>query len=500
MRRWLVVVLVVLALLVPVEGIGAVEQIGTLVSGTPQWGRVDSQAGSGVSVVWGPSYTPLGVTGAPVSCGWVCHGRSGTLMANLLHDYSGELVGYYVPWSGSGLTSEDAGYPLTINVPAESGTTPSDGWFYGFHRGAAYNFSAVTVVFLAGQWWAGDGAWHSWGLLGQLPLSVSLGGVTTVVVGSSYDYTATVAGGSSPYTVTFQRVCTARPADDRTYASQTGSGLIYTQGVMFPSASVSYDVVVSVVDGDGATATDSLVVNGRVERPSVYGYLYEAATSQGGGVLLFYASLTPPGETWPGESGMLPVEGPGAGRYWYTLDVPGWATHWANGYTLSLAEPFPATVTAMITMHDQTTGDSWTLVFSLDTSGLTGPGSWTSSEGGGESFGEDENWIGRLLNSLKAMVKEVFQWLFVPTDDQMRSLVPSGTIANGLLEGVPSLGSGEKGVFTVSMKLPLSDGVEVPIMVIDTGEFASTTFAVVVRTVVQAGMSLGLILMVVSWI
>jgi len=493
--RWFVVPVIVLAVVVPwrVPVASAASGDYTVMGGTPTYVRVsDIPNGQAVIEFWfasgapgtGGRYGSADVSGVQTSWGGVP--SQGSHMWTVGDAVGGVFPGWYqyftnVPGSGT---------RVTVSMPQI--VAGDEGYWH------SCTFPANSLTFTMP---AHNGTWYTWASVGgAIPLSVELSGVSSVTVGTSYDYSAVVSGGVGPYRVVFQRVCTSHSADDRTYAAQSGSGPVFTESVVFPSAMWSYDVVVTVTDSLGASASDSVTVNARAERPTVYGYLYESATSQGGGLLLFYASLTPPGETWPGESGMLPVEGPGAGRYWYTLDVPGWATHWANGYTLSLAEPFPATVTAMITVHDQTTGDSWTLVFSFDTSGLTGPGSWTSSEGGGESFGEDENWIGRLLNSLKAMLKEVFQWLFVPTDAQMRSLVPSGTIANGLLEGVPSLGSGEKGVFTVSMKLPLSDGVEVPIMVIDTGEFASTTFAVVVRTVVQAGMSLGLILMVVSWI
>lgn len=363
----------------------------------------------------------------------------------------------------------------------------------GYVQGCLAPGDAITVAGGNATFtYTGDTShWVSWDQVqGLISVSVALTGPTSVASGSSYDYTALVAHGTPPYSVVFQRIGDL-PADDYTWSPQTGSGTTYTQSIMFPSALRSYTVQVTVTDAEQHTATDTLTINPHAERPTVYGYLQEGTTGSGD-FLDFVCSLTHNG-TYPAESEWLPCEAPGAGRYWYTLDVPAWSVHGAAHYTLRLASPWPNPLTAMITIHDETSGDVWTLVFSFDTSGLTGPGDWIDSEGGGEQFNEEETWIGRLLSALEAMLKRVFQWLFVPSASSFGDQLSSSWIA--IASPVPNV--------TPQYTIPIPNTGHI---MADTGETVNIDFSgiqdwsgySVTRTIVQAILDAILVFVTIS--
>ncbi len=495
MRSIVAGILALVFLLVPVaSALGALSgEIPTVVtSSPPDYATRDNVAGGALNWKW----TSMGaqVTGQPFAGSWSCNGKNGSCEVWYLCNQMDpeEHCGYQIRINTmTGISAEDAPYMLTIIVPPTSGTTPSPGWWYGYVAGSTYHFPGCSVTFKGGAWYGvGDSQWHPWGQFGLLPVSVSLEGTTSVQTGVAYDYTALVSGGIAPYTVVFQRIGDL-PADDYTWPPQTGSQTTYVQSIMFPSALRAYTVQVTVTDANGGTASDTLIINAHEERPTVYGYLQEGTTGSGD-FLDFVCSLTHSG-TYPAESEWLPCEAPGAGRYWYTLDVPAWSVHGAAHYTLRLASPWPNPLTAMITMHDTTSGDVWTLVFSFDTSGLTGPGDWIDSEGGGEQFNEEETWIGKLLNALEAMLKRVFQWLFVPSASDFGNQLSGSWIA--ISSPVPNV--------TPQYTIPIPNTGHI---MADTGETVNIDFSgiqdwsgfTVTRTIVQTILDAILVFVTIS--
>jgi len=339
-----------------------------------------------------------------------------------------------------------------------------------------------------------------------LPPSVVLSGASSASLGQNYTYSAAISGGTAPYSVVFERSSTAHPADDLTYATQSGSGQSYSQVVQFPSIDASYIVAVTVTDATNATATDSITVNASSDKPVVYG----AAKLGANGQVEFRATLTPPAGVFPNDSTSLPTSGE-APTMWYTVLTPSWLLRSAYHFILSASSPVANPYVVMISLMDRA-GVEWTYVFSFDTSTWSAPGDWSDSTGGTGSDAEIPTWLQSLLNSLRnlllklwetilAALKAMFQWLFVPTDAQMTSLLPSGTMGATLLEGLPAFTGADTSPYTLHTHWTVG-GVskQIDLLTIDLSTLASSGFVSVMKLVIQAGMSLGLIFMVVALI
>lgn len=339
-----------------------------------------------------------------------------------------------------------------------------------------------------------------------VPVSVELSGASSASVGQNYTYSAAISGGTAPYSVVFERSSTAHPADDLVYATQSGSGTSYSQVITFPNVDNSFVVAVTVTDSTNATATDSMTVNASSDKPVVYG----AAKLGANGQVEFRATLTPPAGVFPNDSTSLPTSG-AAPTMWYTVLTPSWLLRGAYSFILPASSPVANPYVVMISLMDRA-GVEWTYVFSFDTSSWSAPGDWSDSTGGTGSDAEIPTWLDSLLNSLRNMLlklwdtilaalKAMFQWLFVPTDAQMTSLLPSGTMGATLLEGLPEFTGADTSAYTLHTHWTVG-GVakQIDLLTIDLSTLAASGFVSVMKLVIQAGMSLGLIFMVVALI
>jgi len=337
-------------------------------------------------------------------------------------------------------------------------------------------------------------------------LSVSISGAATVRVGQKYTYTATMTGGVAPYSVVFQRVSTAHPSDDYTYAAQVVSGTTASQVIQFPRVDSAFEVGVTVTDSLGAVASDSVVVNAASEKPVVYAGIKWTNNGQDD-LLEFRVSTSAFGGVWKSDAESLPTEG-GAGVMWYTVLTPAPYLRASRYFVLRGGNPPANPYTVMISLVDEA-GTDWTYVFSFDTSTMSEPGDWVDTTGGGGSESTLPSWLEALIAALRSMLLRVwevvktalvdmFKWLFVPTGDQMASLLPSGTMGAALLEGLPEYTGADTSSYTLMGHWKV-DGevVDVPLMTLDLESLGDSGFVTAVRLCVQAGMCIALVMMVV---
>jgi hypothetical protein len=98
------------------------------------------------------------------------------------------------------------------------------------------------------------------------------------------------------------------------------------------------------------------------------------------------------------------------------------------------------------------------------------------------------DWLKPVIDALM----KLFNALFVPTEAQMRTLMPSGTLGASLLEGT-SWGSAGS-----TWELHVHWGVhEIVLVNLTFADYASNGFVVAIRTAVQIGYLLAMVYMVV---
>lgn len=339
--------------------------------------------------------------------------------------------------------------------------------------------------------------------------SVVISGGSTVRVGQSYTYTAIITGGTAPYSVVFQRVSTAHPSDDYTYAAQVVSGTTASQVMEFPRVDSAWEVGVTVTDSLGTVASDSMVVNAASEKPVVYAGIKWTNNGQDD-LLEFRVSTSAFGGVWKSDAESLPTEG-GAGVMWYTVLTPAPYLRASRYFVLRGGNPPANPYTVMISLVDEA-GTDWTYVFSFDTSTMSGPGDWVDTTGGGGSESTLPSWLESLIAALRNMLLRVwevvktalvdmFKWLFVPTDAQVSSLLPSGTMGATLLQGLPVYEGADTASYTLHVHWTVGGEVkQIDLMTLDLASLADNGFVKAVKLAVQGVMSIALVMMVVTLI
>jgi hypothetical protein len=128
--------------------------------------------------------------------------------------------------------------------------------------------------------------------------------------------------------------------------------------------------------------------------------------------------------------------------------------------------------------------------------GISGcAGGWNQTDGtviNPETFPAEEATGWGWLDPLRIMFEKLFNLLFVPTEAQMRTLMPSGTLGASLLEGT-SWGSAGS-----TWQLHVHWGAhEIVLVNLTFADYASNGFVVAIRTAVQIAYLLAMVYMVV---
>jgi hypothetical protein len=332
------------------------------------------------------------------------------------------------------------------------------------------------------QWWAYDHDHEqAFGTPVPDPVGVAISGSDNAFVGTSYIYDATITPGTPPYTVQFTRSSTDHPADDLVYTVQTGSGSTFHQAMTFPSVDDAYEVSVTVTDSasPATSDTDTMVINVSAGKPVLYGALVRGTNGTPSFALFSASPGSPPDMT----AGILTSS--------YVVTSPEWVLKGAREYVLNVSGTYANPLKVYVTYTSPLNGLEWTYVFSFDTTSMSDPGDYdTSDDVPGDGADVVPTWLQGLVNSIKAMLDKLFRFLFIPTDDQLDRLLPGGALGDSLLEGT-SWGAGDT---TWSLHTHWDSNV-ITLVEVDFADLGA--FATAVRLIVQAGMCLALIYMVV---
>lgn len=399
------------------------------------------------------------------------------------------------PYTDTGMSGSLYWVRFGYQMVGVAGTLPISGSFSwnittAFGTGVGSDTRTYNPGMGGGSLWlVGDGdagpMFEGWG---GLPLSVSIAGPSSVVAGVGGDWSASASGGTAPYTYGWAYGAIG-PFFTYPYA---GSTLAHDFAVG------SWVIGVRVTDSLGATAFDDLevesstdVVGYRVElaRSGTYGQYITAIVYDGAGV------VSPIAHTVGTECGLFDVNGSFG---WYANAAE---ASWINLYwrwTLTVvvggaASPPPAGFWFRTSIH-LTNGTE--LAVSQSFTSLAGIGTVFNDDAGDpinpDVPPEPESvlpvWLQELFDSLKI----VLQWLFVPKEEQIKMLMPSGSLGASLLEGT-SWGSGA-GTWNLHVHWGES---EITLVSMNFTTIAGYGFVTAIRLATQAVICLGLVYMVV---
>lgn len=412
-------------------------------------------------------------------------------------------------WAG------DAG-PFAITVDGAPAGNPARGFWNnnlqavppcGVYCNPSISSSAAHTVVLT--WLAGSNAYYSWpsgsmtwnylggGVLIQ-PVSVSITGSATASIGVNTSFAAVIAGGTAPYSTTW-------------HVDGTGGneGVILTADNVSPAgltvkfATISHYIVrATVVDATGGMASATYDVNLMSSKPVMHGQIIRAEAAESYTFNMY-------------TDGVVLTEGvalasdciPSAQ---YEVTSPTVIMQSEYGWQIWPVSPLPNPLYVYVTYHAPETGFVWSYRFTMDTSILTGAGTWTKSDGTGSDDGATlaPTWVDGLLNRLKIVLidssKAAFRWLFVPDAAQMALLMPQGTvqadgtlskegnIAASLLEGTTWGAGASEWKLTVHYAT-----FTITLVDIDFTAMRSSAFVRGIRFAIQAVMSMSLVYLVV---
>jgi hypothetical protein len=309
-------------------------------------------------------------------------------------------------------------------------------------------------------------------------LAVVVSGDASAAPGSTHTYTGTFQGGVPPFNTKW----TITGADSG--ISPVGSTSDRSES--FPwKFGASIGIVhfrCDVTDSFGNTAYGTLDVNVGSYAPSFMAQLYIIS---GQTRFVMYPSVadTPGAAVDPGTMNQV------TNTKDYTVDFNVSGLTWAyylDGDVLPLANPLVVHVSYI----DPASGTQYAYTFTFDTTNIAADGSWTKSNGT-NGAGALPSW----LQALRGMFIDGMKFLFVPTDQQMKDLLPSGSIGANLLDGT-SWGSGDTS-WKMTVHWKDTKGVPVDVVLVDVNFTKLGGFGTAVRYIVQAGMSLSLIYLVV---
>lgn len=355
-----------------------------------------------------------------------------------------------------------------------------------------YNLWDHTRTWLAGSFttrFANNVSWQSASSFGFVsPVTVSITGPSSIVAGVGGDWSAAGAGGTAPYTYAWTYGAIGPfftyPHSGATFSEDLGVG--------------SWTIECQVTDALGATATaDKTVVSATDE----VGYSMKFARSGTYGqyvtVIVYGANglVSPIASTSGTQLGLSDVNGSFG---WYdALAEASWINlywRWTLQFTVGGAVSFPPVdfwLRSSITLTNSTvltfshhftnTGEVWT-GYDTDTGDPINP----------ELPPAPETVLPVWLQALVDAIKGVLQWLFVPSQSQMNALLPSGTLGASLLEGT-TWGTGSS-----TWNLHVHWGTnEITLVNMNFATVAGYGFVTAIRYAIQAGISLGLVYMVV---
>jgi hypothetical protein len=255
------------------------------------------------------------------------------------------------------------------------------------------------------------------------------------------------------------------------------SVLPWTFGAAVGLQTFRYDVT----DANGTTAFDTLEVLVGAYAPDFKGQLYMTGSEVR--FAMYPAASNPPGEyVEPGSDNVVNTAE-------YTIDRPLTGEAWAY-YILADVPPLANPYVVHATYTDPTNGRQYMYTFSFDTTGLDAGGDWAQGDGS-KGSGELPSW----LNVFLTMIKDALKWLFVPTEAQMKSLMPGGSLGASLLD-LTAWGTGDQ-----TFDLHFHWGTNtVQFVSWDLSTFGTSGFASGVKLIVQAGYCLALVYMVVALI
>lgn len=391
-------------------------------------------------------------------------------------------------------TAVNRNAPFTITFTGFTYIVPTNGTWSGYTSG--------TTVFPSQTWTLlntnNTGGWVAWGTVAMPPLSVSITGSATASIGVNTSFAAVIAGGIAPYSTTW-------------HVDGTGGneGVILTADNVSPAgltvkfATISHYIVrATVVDAVGGMASATYDVNLSSAKPVMHGQIIRAEAAESYTFNMY-------------TDGVVLVDGVVAASdcipsAQYDVTSPTVIMQSEYGYQVWPVSPLPNPLYVYVTYHAPETGFVWSYRFTMDTSILTGAGTWTKSDGTGSDDGATlaPTWVDGLLNRLKIVLidssKAAFRWLFVPDAAQMALLMPQGTvqadgtlskegnIAASLLEGTTWGAGASEWKLTVHYAT-----FSITLVDIDFTAMRSSAFVRGIRFAIQAVMSMSLVYLVV---
>jgi hypothetical protein len=321
---------------------------------------------------------------------------------------------------------------------------------------------------------------------GNQALTVSLSGAFTTQVGVPYTATATASLGTPPYRYLFSIDWVTVIGGVNNYTS------VYT-GSLTSSGTFTYTftfvgeflIRVTALDAVDAEATDTLDLNAGVNKPVLWGQIYDIpdgdALKTYINFKLFPASVSP--DNPPVANGAIQTQ-------FYEITSPGTVEKGSVYYMLSpvLITALPNPLLIYVNYHDPVSGSDWSYVFSFNTSGCaanSGAASngdtWTGAETPG-AFA----WLWDLLVKL-------FRFLFVPSSTDFSAQIAAGWVV--ITSPVPAVTPQYTIPFPNPNHLLAATGDSVNI---DFGVVRDYTGYAIIKTIVQVVLDAILVFVVLS--
>lgn len=320
-------------------------------------------------------------------------------------NYEGTRVGFSeiaFQWLGAvGSGTFAASYSVTTNLGVMSGSGTVT-------LGPEYVSDTITKV-------------NYTGVFGALPLSVSLSGAFTTQIGVPYTCTATGENGSPPYRYLFSIDWVTVIGGVNNYtAVYTGS--ITSSGTFTYTFTFTGEFLIRVtaLDSTDAEATDTLDLNAGVNKPALWGQIYDIPD---GNALYTYINF----KLFPANVSQEnpPVANGAIQTQFYEITSPGTVEKGSVYYMLSpvLITALPNPLLVYVNYHDPVSHADWSYVFSFNTTG------WAAN-GGAASNGD--TWTGAETPGAFAwlwdLLVKLFRYLFVPSSTDFSAQMASGWI------------------------------------------------------------------------
>lgn len=305
------------------------------------------------------------------------------------------------------------------------------------------------------------------------PVSVSLSGAFTTQIGVPYTATATASEGYPPYRYLFSidwvTVIGGVNQYDNVYTGSLTSSGTFTYTFTFTG---EFLIRVTALDSTDAEATDTLDLNAGVNKPALWGQIYDIpgddALKTYIEFALFPANVASESPTPPGNGGIQ--------TQFYEITSPGTVEKGSVYYMLYpiLITALPNPLVIYINYHDPVSGADWSYMFSFDTTG------WTANSGAASN---GDSWTGAETPGAFAwlwdMLIDLFRFLFVPNATDFSKQIASGWVL--ITSPVPTITP----QYTIPfpnpdhMLAPTGDSVNIDFSAISTWTYHATVKALV---------------------